>query len=106
MSLKLSINNLKKLFLTSLSINSEPYSNNVLAVLINHSYVGACFSFNNDILTNKSFLKLASVLVFKKLINFYIITSQFYSFVILNNNSNVSFFNVSSLDSKQSTIVI
>lgn len=36
-SLKLSINNLKKLFLTSLSINSEPNSNNVLAVLINHS---------------------------------------------------------------------
>jgi hypothetical protein len=36
-SLKLSISNLKKLFRTSLSMNSEPYSNKVFAVLINHS---------------------------------------------------------------------
>lgn len=69
-SLKLSIINLKKLFLTSSSINSDPNSNKVLAVFINHSYVGACFSLSKDILTNRSFLKFESVLVFKKVISF------------------------------------
>lgn len=42
-------------------MNSEPYSNTVLTVLMNDSFDEACLSFSKDILANRSFLNYTSV---------------------------------------------